>query len=176
MQTETSIDRLQQLLPQLFTPNTLEGISFLRVNLTPDLTVGLPLDCIEEVRLISVESITSMPNMPDPILGLVHSKGYVFWLVDLAKILGLASPFIRAKRYEMIMLQSPAIAQLLGASVPINSEQNVFLGCAVQQVKGTVRLLPDDIQTSFDQTLPIPTQILRGYAIKDKELIAIINP
>lgn len=151
-QSTTSIERLQILLPQLFTSSKVAGDLFLRVELTDDMTVGFSLDLVEEVQTINIDQITPIPNMNEEILGLVQARGYIFWLIDLSRLLRFPSLQNRRRQYEMIMMSLQS--STLSPSSPkdsLNSKQ--FLGFAVQQIKGTFRVSPEDIVSPDSNTI-----------------------
>ncbi|NEP55161.1 MAG: hypothetical protein F6K65_42815 [Moorea sp. SIO3C2] len=170
----TSIERLQTLLPQLFTPSKVGGDLFLRVQLTTDMTVGLSLDLVEEVQTIPVSRITPIPNMHEEILGLIQSKGYMFWLLDLPRLLGFSSLQDRRRQYEMIMinLQSSSLNNSDGDNL-LNPKK--FLGFAVQQVKGTFRVLPEDVAPpSSDVSSRLGSHVY-GQTSSDGDIIPLLN-
>lgn len=171
----TSLERLQHLLPQLFTSTDLEGSPFLRAQLTADITVGIPLHYVEEVRLISHEMLTLMPNMPDSVLGLVQAKGHIFWLVNLAEMIGLTVKGNRSNRYEMIMVRTQDLSLKMGVSSSHISNQDLFLGFAVQRVKGTLRLHPEDLKTLEEDRFSASNPCLAGTIVKNDERISILN-
>ncbi|MEM9216388.1 MAG: chemotaxis protein CheW [Cyanobacteria bacterium P01_F01_bin.150] len=138
-----SIDRLKDLLPQLLAPSAVTGELFLHIELTADLTVGYPMRLVEEVQTVSMNSIIPIPNMQEQILGLVQSKGYIFWLVDLAHLLGLPPLHSRRRQYEMIMtnLDSSSLNKTLSTTA---TDQH-YLGFAAKKIRGTFRVNPDRI-------------------------------
>ena len=176
MQTEaSSIDRLQDLLPQLFNSTVVEGEPFLRVQLTPETTVGFPLKLVEEVQLMSVANITPMPNMSEEILGLVQAKGHIFWLLDLARLLGFPALINRSKRYEMVMIRAQHMSFGLETSIPAPMEQELFLGFAVQKVRGSMRLSSQEILPLAEDTDSSLRQHLQGRVVKNGESISLLK-
>lgn len=174
-QQSSSIERLQNLLPQLFNPIQLEGEPFLRVQLTDEITAGFSLELVEEVQCIDLSRITPMPNMPHEVLGLIQLKGYVFWLVDLAQLLGFPPLKNRGDRYEMVMLQTQRMPLGLETIASSSSEENLFLGFAVQQVRGTVRVRPEDISPPNANIDPTLQPHVQGQILKNGEVISLLN-
>jgi positive phototaxis protein PixI len=170
-QTTKPNARLQQLLPQLFEQDARSGDAFLRVQVTADIAMAIPLSWIEETQLLSPREITAMPNMPPHLLGLMRVKGQVLWLASLAHLLGLATEVERRYRYETIVLRLNT-GNGLGAS----SEADLFLGLAVAKIKGSIRLTPDQLQPIGPQ---VPTDLrscLSGQVVQDQETLLILQP
>ena len=172
---KTSIERLQHLLPQLFTTDAVEGLPFLRAQITSEITVGIPLNCVEEVQLVSSDLITPMPNMPNAVLGLVQAKGHIFWLIDLGQLIGLGSGLSRAKRYEMVTVRTQDISSKIGMAGAFSSDQELFLGFAVQRVKGTLRIQVDELKTLRQDSHSIANACFAGHIVQNGELISILN-
>ena len=171
----TSLERLKHLLPQLFTVTSAEGTPFLRAQLSQEMTIALPMHCVEEVSLISNDMITPMPNMPDSVLGLVQAKGHIFWLVDLAKIIGLRTQPDRSKRHEMIMVNTQKLSPEIHISNPNSMAPDLFLGFSVQRVKGTIRLQPEDLTRLEEDSVSLSNTCLERTIVKNGELISILN-
>jgi chemotaxis signal transduction protein len=160
-------ERLQQLLPQLFEADTRSGEAFLRIQVTADTAMALPLDCIEETQLLAPRDITPMPNMPSHILGLMRVKGQVLWLSLLAHQLGLSTEVERAYRYETIVLR-------IASTDASGSEQ--WLGLAVQQIRGSIRLDNKRITPIGPMISPELKPFLLGQFRQENETLLILNP
>ena len=170
----TSLDRLQTLLPQLFTSNTVAGELFLRVQLTAHLTVGFSLDRVEEVQTIPISRVTPIPNMNKEVLGLIQVKGHIFWLVDLAHLLGFPPLQNRRNQYEMVMMNVPA-SPLNQSRIKIASGPKMFLGFAIHQVKGTFRVLSEDILPTAPEISSRLASHVYGQIHNNGENIYLIN-
>jgi positive phototaxis protein PixI len=160
-------ERLQQLLPQLFNPQQQIGESFLRLQINAELTVAISLDWVEETRLVMAQDLTPMPNMPPHILGLINTKGQVFWLMSLAQLLGVKATQENSQRYEVVVIRA-----FLGA----DQQEELFLGLAVDQIRGSIRLEMDNftpVDTSISSQL---APFLIGYAQTAQESVLILNP
>jgi positive phototaxis protein PixI len=137
--THRTNDRLQQLLPQLFNTQTTSGEAFLRVQLTSEITVAIPLSRVEETHLIEQSQVTPMPNLPAHVLGLMGTKGQVFWAIDLAQPLGLPPSKIQNQRYEVV------VVRLDDQPHESINEDSLLLGFVVAQIKGTIRLTSEQL-------------------------------
>lgn len=170
----TSLGRLQTLLPQLFTSSPVAGELFLRVQLTGNLTVGFSLDRVEEVQTIPINRITPIPNTHKEVLGLIQVKGYIFWLVDLAHVLGFPPLQNRRNQYEMVMMNIQS-SSLNPSRMEASSDPKMFLGFAIQQVKGTFRVLPEDILPTAPEISSRLGSHVHGEIHNNGETIYLIN-
>jgi positive phototaxis protein PixI len=170
-QTARPNARLQQLLPQLFEVDQRTGDPFLRLQVTADTAMALPLASIEETQLLSPRDITPMPNMPNHILGLMRVKGQVLWLASLAHLLGLATEVERSYRYETIVLRLTS-----EPSMTAPGEADLFFGLAVAKIKGSMRLTRDAIQPIGTNIPPDLIPFLAGQVSHDDETILILKP
>lgn len=132
--------RLQQLLPELFNPQSVVGEQFLRLQLTSDLTMVLALSWVEETLLVSPQWVTPMPSMPSHVLGLMSSKGQVFWVINLPQLLGLPGALESSQYYEVVVIRA-----LPMETVPENSDSELYLGLVVPKIRGSIRLSLEDI-------------------------------
>ena len=147
-QSLTPVDRLQQLLPELFNPAPPAGQQFLRLQLTADLTIALALDWVEESLQINTQLVTPIPNMPPSVLGLMSSKGQIFWAINLTGLLELPIETALTQYYEVVVIKALPIDSYpnpnQGYPTPETGNE-LFLGLVVPKIKGTIRLSPDDI-------------------------------
>ncbi len=160
-------ERLQKLLPELFNPQPKTGEAFLKLQVSPDLTVAIALDWVEETKLVMAQDLTPIPNMPPQVLGLMSNKGQVFWLVSLAQLLGLPETQQNVQCYEVAVVRV-----FLGA----DQQEELFLGLAVEQIKGSVRL---EVQEMISISHPISPHLepfLMGSLQQNKDTLLILNP
>lgn len=170
-QTAKPNARLQQLLPQLFEVDQRTGDPFLRLQVTADTAMALPLASVEETQLLSPQDITPMPNMPNHILGLMRVKGQVLWLASLAHLLGFATEVERSYRYETIVLRLTS-----EPSMAAPGEADLFFGLAVAKIKGSMRLTRDAIQPIGANIPPDLRPFLAGQVSHDEATILILKP
>ncbi len=177
MQTSASLDRLQQLLPELFNPQPRPGQIFLKFELAPDLIAAIPLDQVVETLRIPGDRLTPIPHMPAPMLGLMNSKGKVFWAIDLAEQLGVPASSHPDRYYEIIVVQiSTASTNHFPEEAGTDSLDPPLLGLCVPHIRGTLRLTPADILPPISS--PIATQLrpyLQGCARDSSNTIMILS-
>lgn len=149
LQTRSSLDRLQSLLPEVFTPKARTGELFLQFQLGSGINVAISLERIVETLRLSAQSITPMPNMPACTLGLMENQGKVFWAVDLAEALGLPQGAIRTREYEIIIIEALPLENATTAH-----SETLLLGLAVSKIRSTLRLNASEIETSVSGEVP----------------------
>ena len=171
-------DRLQQLLPEIFDPRTLTGEQFLRLQLTPDLTIALALSWVEESLLVSTQMVTPMPNMSPSVLGLMSSKNQVFWAVNLAQLLEVPIVLQPSQHYEVVVIRtlSADLDQFSNSdSIRPNENEDLFLGLVVPKIRSSVRLMPEDIISPVNEVDENLHPYLSGQVTVDGEVILILS-
>jgi positive phototaxis protein PixI len=133
MTKNTTLARLQQLLPQLFEPVVVSGDPYLRFQLSTDLTALLSMERVEEALQVSASSISPLPNLPDFAIGMMSARDRVFCVVDLGQLLGLPALPVNPRNYQIIVISF----RPLGTENHDGSEK--YLGLAVLKVVGVAR-------------------------------------
>jgi positive phototaxis protein PixI len=140
MTTNTTLARLQQLLPELFHPVQVIGDPYLRFQLTPEIPVLLSMERVQEALVVPANSISPLPNLPTFSIGLMNARDRVFLVIDLAQILGLPPLPINPRNYQVIVIQSSE----MGTD---SSEARKYIGLAVQRVRGVARFETGQLQS-----------------------------
>lgn len=163
--------RLQQLLPELLNPKPVSGEQFLRLQLTPDLTIAIALSWVEETLLISPQWVTPIPNMPAHVLGLISAKGQVFWAINLAQLLEIPMVMESSQHYEVVMIRAvaPESDQLT------NGQEELFLGLVVPKIKGSIRLTLEEIISPLSEVSASLHPYLSGQVVVDGETILVLS-
>ncbi len=142
MTTIQPLDKLQQLLPDLFRATQTSGTPYLHLLLGPELPVLLPMESVHESLWIPTDHITPIPNMPAEVLGLMASRSRVFCAVNLAQLLEIkAEPLLRQQQQVVVVRTNFQTATS-------NGEQ--LLALVVHQIQGTLRFETEDLQHSID--------------------------
>jgi len=101
-----------------------------------------------------------MPNMPTCILGLLHQRGQVIWVIDLPKMLELQALNLDVQElYNIIIVR-------VG---------NIPLGLAVQEVKGVMRSHFSTIQSPVGVVAPTLVPYLQGCILQPKEVLLVLD-
>ncbi|MDV3352268.1 hypothetical protein D0962_02210 [Leptolyngbyaceae cyanobacterium CCMR0082] len=175
-QTLKTADRLQQLLPDVFNPKTVAGEQFLRVQLTPDLTIALALSWVEESLLLPTQLVTPMPNMSPSMMGLMSSKDQVFWAINLAQLLELPMVLEPSQYYEVVVIRAlPSNVDQSSTKENINADEELYLGLVVPKIRSSVRLSPDDIVSPVDEVDASLHPYLSGQVVIDDEVILVLS-
>ena len=106
------------------------GDGYLQFKLDRSTTAVLLVNFTQEVVVLPLEAITSIPNTSELILGLMNWRNKIIWVVDLPKMLGFDSQFDRKRQYNIIVIRHEA--ETIGLMVP--------------EIKGTVRFDSGNIQ------------------------------
>lgn len=170
MTANTTLARLQQLLPQLFEPVIVSGNPYLRFQLTAEIPALLPMERVQEALLVPAGSISPLPNLPDLTIGMMNSRDRVFCVVDLAHLLGLPPMSTQPRDYQVIVIRLPA-----PATEALSTEK--YLGLAVRQVRGVARLELEQLRSIQSAEFP---ECLEPYAIgcvvEGSERLLVLDP
>lgn len=127
----------------------------------------------QEVREISATQITAMPHMPDGVLGLFNNRNHIFWIVDLAQTLGLEPLASTTDSYSVMVLRIP---RRDSEPSTFAAPQEVLMGFAVHQVKGSLRLPDSSIRPPAEQWSSPLAPYLTGTALHQEDLFWILDP
>lgn len=167
MQTETALERLQRLLPDVFNPKPQTGDLYLRFCVAPSLYAAIPIERIVETLYIPENSITPIPNMPAHILGLMGNRSNVFWALDLGRLLDLNRRTMRIQHHHIIVVESlPMEHQGAGA---------LWLGLSVQNVQTTLRLHLDRLNFTTEDLTPQVQPYVQGWFQHNDDKTLLLN-
>jgi twitching motility protein PilI len=113
----------------------------------------------QEAVVVPVETISSMPNMPGCILGLMNWRSRIIWAVDLPKMLNLEYLDSRQRQYNVIIIRV----------------DSVLLGLVVQEIQGTTKFMPEDIRSPVGQVASSLVPYLRGCVVQRKEILLVLD-
>lgn len=135
------------------------GDAYLRFQIDQQVPMLLPMNYAQEVLVMPVHKLTTMPNLPSCLLGLMNRRSRVLWLVDLASLVGLA-PLNPETRYHNVIVVRAGL---------------VSLGLAVQEVKGVVRFTNNLIQSLHGSIAPEIAPYLQGCILQASDLMLIVD-
>jgi positive phototaxis protein PixI len=169
-----SRDRLQALLPQLFNPQALVGDTFLRLQIDglgptgghrTGTTIAIPLEYVEETKTLTGDQITPMPNLPPYMLGLIATKGQVFWAISLSHLWNLESDWQNRQQYEVAVIR-----------LPEETDSENWVGLIIPKIRGTLRV-PSTAMGAIDPAIPcpIPRDQLQGMISQDDKPLWVID-
>jgi twitching motility protein PilI len=132
---------------------------YLRFQLNKQAPAVLSMRYTQEAIVVPVESVTSMPNMPVCILGLMNWRSHIVWVVDLPRMLNLESLDNRFRQFSIIIIRV----------------ESVLLGLVVQEIKGTTKFMPDEIRSPVGQVASSLVPYLRGCVVQQKEILLVLD-
>jgi positive phototaxis protein PixI len=182
MTANTTLTRLQQLLPELFQPLVVTGDLYLRFQLTPEIPALLPMARVQEALLVTATAISPLPNLPAFTIGIMNARDRVFWVVDLGQLLGLPSLPTNPREYQVVVMQLAGTEpesfaeRLQGRIDAADSATEPSLGLAVQRVRGVARFESQDLQPSATDVPECLQPHLLGCFIEADRQILVLNP
>lgn len=170
MSTNPTLYKLQQLLPQLFQPVEVAGDPYLRFQLTPFIPALLSMERVAEAVLVPANSISPLPNMPSFTMGMINARDRVFCIVDLAQLIGVASPLLNQQEYQVIVMNLPG-SDLVTNALPSNK----LLGLAVSRVQGISRLSTGQWQAVGRKVPEMLAPYLQGCLWEKNQQIVVMD-
>lgn len=135
------------------------GDGYLKFQLNQQTAAVLSMKYTQEAVIVPIESVTSMPNMPSCILGLMNWRSRIIWVVDLPRMLNLESLDYRVRQYSTIVIQV----------------ESLVLGLVVQEIKGTTKFIPDDIHSPIGQVASSLVPYLCGCVVQQQEILLVLD-
>ena len=78
---------------------------YLKFQLNQQTTAVLSMKHAQEAVVMPIEAVTSMPNMPACILGLMNWRSRIIWAVDLPRMLNLEALDRKLWQYNAIVVK-----------------------------------------------------------------------
>ena len=153
MNNLTTTDRLEDLLPQLFSQQQREGNYYLRLQLTDDTNILLDLSYIQESLTIDSSQITPVPNLPEYVVGMMSSRNQVFLALDLAHLAGFPPATFNQREYQTV------VVQIGSKNKNVQSNDFNLYGLTVKQIQGISRIL----STNFAQPVSEAPENIRDF-------------
>lgn len=162
MSTSSAASRIQANLQELFEGKLASGDAYIKFQLTPEVTALLSMTQVQESLIVEAAKITSLPSMPKSTIGMMNSRDRVFCIFDLAQLLTLSAELIGSRQYQIIVLKT------------IN-EPAIFVGFAVSQIQGIVRLSAEKIKSSWDDAPANLVSLVNGFVQEGESMMPIIE-
>lgn len=151
---------------------------FLRLRLTAQLPILLPIQQLTEVLNVPENQIMPIPDLPAWIMGVYNWRGEILWMVDLGHLCGLApwyqQPINRA-------VHSAVVLNGRTSDASAKSDSKGAVGIVVRQVEEIESFNSKAIQPALSTAL-LPdlgsklTQFATGYWQKSEhEILAILD-
>jgi positive phototaxis protein PixI len=136
------------------------GDPYLKLQLTPQRAVVLPMEQAQEAIAVPANRVTPMPNMPACVLGLLNQKSRVIWVIDLAQLLGLQTQVLTLQQYNIAIIR-------IGKKP---------LGLVVPEINGIVRFANETLISPIGEVSPELTPYLRGCFSQGQEMLWALDP
>ncbi len=136
-----------------------QGETYLKFQLNQQTPALLAMSQAQEVILLPPNRLTSMPNMPPFVLGLMNRRSRAIWVINLPQMLGLNETLATVQQYNVIIIRNGSIS----------------LGLVVQTVEGVIRLSPEQIQSAQGQISSGLVPYLRGCTWSETEILLVLD-
>ncbi|EAZ91466.1 chemotaxis protein CheW [Crocosphaera chwakensis] len=153
--------KLETLLPHLFNPQIIPGESYLRFQLTSEISGVISMEKVKETIVIPSSQITPIPNMKASFIGLINAHQSVFSVFDVAHLLNLSVSYSSSQLLHLIIVRLPFK----------DNSTEALLGLSVQQILGLTRLSQDSLE---NLTKDVPQELLpvtSGYFVDNHQSI-----
>lgn len=159
MPSTTSKTNALALRPNIPQKNKNQGETYLKFKLNQQTPALLAMSQAQEVILLPPNRLTSMPNMPPFVLGLMNRRSRAIWVINLAQMLGLNETLTTGQQYNVIIIRNGS----------------VYLGVVVQSVEGVIRLTQESIQSAQGQISSGLVPYLRGCTLSETEILLVLD-
>lgn len=135
------------------------GETYLKFKFGQQTAAVFSMSRAQEFVILPPERLTPMPNMPAYVMGLLNRRSRVFWVIDLAKMLGLVPIEANLQQYHLIIIRNDSTS----------------LGLIVQAVEGVVRLKTESIQSPLGQVSSALVPYLSGCILLQQEILLALD-
>ena len=160
--TSSAASRVQANVQDLFKGKLAPGYPYIKLQLTSEITALLSMEQVQGSLIVEAEEITPLPMMPKSVIGIMGSRDRVFCVFDLAQLLTVSSELIAPRQYQIIIVQT-------------TSEEPIYIGFAVTQLQGIVRLTTEQIQLSLNAFPPQIAPYLCGGIQEEESMIPVLE-
>jgi len=133
--------------------------AYLRLIVNDRLTALVPMVDAQQVMVVAPDQLTVMPNMPGLVMGLLNYRNRVVWVIDLGQLLGLDPLSSDCPYYTVALIRL--------------SEK--WLGVAVSDVRGILRLAPGTIQSPVGTVSAALVPYLKGCCLVDGQMCLVLD-
>ena len=135
------------------------GDAYLKFEVGQNTQVGLLMSQVQEVMVLPTQYLTPMPNLAPGILGLMHRRSRVLWVIDLAMLLGLGAMEYSPQQYDIVIIRTGSTS----------------VGAAIRRVEGISWALPDALQSIPNHVTKELILYSRGCYLQSQELIFLLD-
>ena len=162
MSDQSAVSKVQANLDELFKGSLASGDAYIKFQLGTETTALLSMRQVQKSLIVETEKITTLPSMPESTIGIISSRDRVFCIFDLAQILKLPSWSISPRQYQVIVLQT-------------KDELPIYVGLAVTQLQGIIRLSEGEIQANSAGVASTFTDYISGVVEQESNTLPILD-
>ncbi|MEM8828018.1 MAG: chemotaxis protein CheW [Cyanobacteria bacterium P01_G01_bin.19] len=162
MQTFSAAAKVQSNLSELFQSKLAPGDAYVKFQLTSGITAFLSMQQVKESLIVDVAQITPLPNMPEFAIGIINSRDRVFCIFDLSLLLKVSTESINSRQQQIIVFQT-------------TGDPGIYVGLAVAQLQGIIRISQEDIQPYVDDADSAITPYISGSIVQEETSIPILS-
>ncbi|MBV8886520.1 MAG: purine-binding chemotaxis protein CheW [Chroococcidiopsidaceae cyanobacterium CP_BM_RX_35] len=133
--------------------------TYLRLQIEHDTPAILSVEYVQEVLIVPAVQVTSMPNMPSYVLGLLNRRNRILWVIDLAQMLNLKTFTADTKQYNLAIIRVGQIP----------------LGVVVYAVKGVTQFAPESLQSVQGLVISALAHYLHGCILQQQEILLVLK-
>ncbi|MBW4421611.1 MAG: chemotaxis protein CheW [Myxacorys californica WJT36-NPBG1] len=138
---------------------THQGEPYLKFQVTEGVQAGLIMKQVQEVLVLPTPQLTPIPNLPVGVLGLMHRRSRVLWVVDLALLLGVGVLDYSPQQYDIVIVRTG------GAAIAL----------AIRQVGGIAGVQPTHVQPLPSHAAKGLIPYSRGCILQPQEIVFLLD-
>jgi positive phototaxis protein PixI len=135
------------------------GAAYLKVLLDRDTPAAISMDSTRAALSIEPSRIAPMPNMPTHVVGMLSHRSRVFWVIDLAKMLGMPAVNLRQPKLNVLLLEV--------------ERQSIAL--LVPQIDGVMRFLPEEVISPLGNFSAELVPYLHGWLPHSRDILLVLS-
>jgi positive phototaxis protein PixI len=143
------------------------GAAYLKVLLDRDTPAAISMDSTRAALSIEPSRIAPMPNMPTHVVGMLSHRSRVFWVIDLAKMLGMPAVNLRQPKLNVLLLEVDSLSETF------RERQSIAL--LVPQIDGVMRFLPEEVISPLGNFSAELVPYLHGWLPHSRDILLVLS-
>jgi positive phototaxis protein PixI len=147
-------------LIQLETPERKKiGAAYLKILLDRDTPAAIAMESTRAALAIEPSRIAPMPNMPSHVVGMLSHRSRVFWVIDLARMLGMPPVNLRQPKLNVLLLEV--------------DRQTIAL--LIPKIDGVMRFLPEEVISPLGNFSADLVPYLQGWLPHSRDILLVLS-
>jgi chemotaxis signal transduction protein len=134
------------------------------VRVSRSLRLAIPTSNVEEILQLRMDEVSPMPGVASWILGAIHQKGKLVWVIHFEQFLGI----------KPRPLASSFLAVVIAIAEGLNETKRV--ACCVVGIEGILTIDDQQLWRMPDRLPNVPKKILKGVAKTTTYPHAVVDP